>query len=308
MPNLKFVTSGQNVDDAQIIPFILKGRSLRTPPPLMVGFFDDASGDLLIEIAGRTYIIDNKEQYELQMRDNTDTSTLRTQIINPTLSRPLQEYVIWDSASFVGGGTMTLQSNGGVIFSTSGGQVSSSASAEVVGGLVVEFGVPDSSVLPAERLAIFPVDASGISSTEAFFWTTSGSWPNYTAQPEGAFTDSPGPTISIGGGDRLGIVVRPDGVVEYHLNYTPSSKPIWISSRQVRLDVKYKVYVKGFTVTKVSWQRQGPEWKYTAGAQLLDRGLPVGDPLPATIKARVRQLCPVAGGPPSSWTNKVFTR
>ena len=39
-----------------------------------------------------------------------------------------------------------------------------------------------------------------------------------------------------------------------------------------------------------------PDFKYDAAAQLLDRGLPLADPLPAIIKARIKQISPYTNG------------
>lgn len=300
------VTSGQSLDDAATVSFNYAGKSITFHKPTdFTGFFDDGGGDLLLEWAGITA---DPEVYELQITESNTTTVLgETKIIDPVANRHLQEYVVWDASSVGGGGTATISADGGVSFSTTGTHIQSSTSAEIVGGFLIEFQIPPSSSFPADYMSLFPSDSSGVDADHNFSWSTGGSYPNYTAKPENDFSDSPGPTINVTAGDRLGIYLRPDGIVEYHINYTPTSKPVWISAKSVQTSKLHYAYVKGGTIQKVSWMRQGPEFKYSASQQALDNGLTL-PALPSVIYARVRQKSISDFGLPSDWTYGVFTR
>lgn len=274
-------------------------------PEDFIGFFDNNDGHLLMEWAGVPQVVDMDEIYELEIRDDADAVTLRSQTIIPRLTQQLQEYVVWNATT---GGAFTLLPDGGITISF-GTDTYTSASAEVVGGFLVEFQIPDSSLLPMLYMSIYPESGFGINPDDSFNWRTGGTWPNYTASPEHDFADSPGPTINVIAGDRLGIYIRPDGVAEYYLNYGPSSKPIWTSGRQVITAEKYKAFVHGpGTIVKVSWLRLGPEWMYLATAQRLDFGISRIDPLPAAINARVRAVSSLDSSNKSPWTTATFTR
>jgi hypothetical protein len=313
---MKAVSYGQSLSDAAQLDVICTGRSLRMPAPTtFIGFFDAGGGDLLEEWSGYTPSF-GSEIYELQHLASGLTTILgEPKIIDPVKNRHLQEYVVWDAASFheasgvPGFSTLTLLPDGGVdIVGALSSSIQSSSSAEVVGGFLIEFQIPIPAYLPSQRMSLFPEGSYGYNPDDSFAWGTGGTYPNYTARPEHDFSDSPGPTIQITAGDRLGIYIRPDGAVEYHINYTPSSKPIWISAKSVQTTKKYFAYVQGERVEKVSWLRQGPENKYSAAQQRLDRGLAVTDPLPSTIYARVRQLAPVESGAAGPWTYATFVR
>lgn len=287
--------SGHPVEEIDLTPFT---------PTDFASFFDSAFGHCLVEWANtdpREGLVG--ESFDLEFRDEDDTTTLRALVITPDLNRPLQEYVILDPDSFAGTGPPEFLDEGGVALPD--GNISSLPSAEIVGGLLVEFGVPAGEFQPCELMSIYPEDSTG-DSTEALIWNVTGSFTNYTATPE-LFFDAGAASVSVASGDRLGIYIRPDGIGEYHVNYAPHSKPIWISSRQIDISKKFKVYLAEGMAAKITWQRQGPEYLYIASAQQLDNSL-TPPALPATIYARVRQRAFIEGGPPSAWLNGVFVR
>jgi hypothetical protein len=305
----KAVSVGQSPSEAAAIMKVCSGNSLRVGAPTsFTGFFDEGDGDLLEEWAGTTPAA-GFEIYELQHLDSDLTTILgKAKFIDPVKGRHLQEYLIWNPDSVSGGGTATILPDGGVALSTTGTVIDSYGSAEVVGGFLIEFQIPPSADYPAILMGLYPEDSYVYNPDDNFSWHTAGTFPNYTARPEYDFTDSPGPTINVTEGDRLGIYIRPDGQVEYHINYSPSAKPVWISAKSVQTTKLYKAGVVGGRIEKVSWLRQGPEYKYTKIQQLLDNGLPVTDPPPDTIYARVRQLSPFDSGQPSAWTYGTFVR
>lgn len=303
----KFITSGQSGDDARVIAETLRGNSLRPLVPTdFTPFFDSAFGHCLVEWVNpdpRKELMG--ESFDLEFRNAADTTTQRALVITPDLNRPLQEYVIFDPDSFTGTGPPEFIADGGVFLPD--GKINSLPSAEIVGGLLVEFGIPPRSFLPMQWMSVYPESSTGDSADDALIWHTAGTFPNYTAIPEYIYPDGTPPTIDIAPGDRLGIYIRPDGIPEYHVNYAPHSKPIWISNRKVDLSQSYKVFLQQGTAWKITWMRQGPEYIYIASAQQLDNSL-TPPTLPATIYARVRQRAFIEGGPPSAWLNGVFVR
>lgn len=313
---------GVHVEDSVVI------ATMEIAAPVnFVGFFDEANGDLLLEwVDGVQQITAIPEQYQLEIRNATDTTTVRSIKVVPSLNQLLQEYVIWDPApafppivSPATGFDMTLFDNGGINMSASK-STASLASAEIVGGFLVEFQLPDySSDFPMQWMTVWPrkqmdnvTDSYPIDGAYAFLWEVKDdSGPpfydhvqKWWAYPEGN-SDYRVPALI---GDRLGIYIRPDGVAEYHLNYSQSSRPVYLSPRPVNLLTTYRAGVYGpGVVEKVSWLRQGPEWKFIANAQRIDYGT-ITPALPGTIKARVRHLSPYLGGSHSSWTSGTFVR
>ena len=295
-------TSGHPIEMIDLRPYV---------PENFLCFFDDPSGDALEEWASTDPRLDVMlESYDLEQRNDDDDATIRALVITPEKNRHLQEYVIWDPDSVGGGGIATFLPDGGYSTTTTATSMSSKASAEVVGGFLLEIQIPTlTDYIPGGLVALYPEDRFGLDDIVNFSWEMFGDYPIISARPEAAFAGEPvvAPTINIAPGDRLGIYMRPDGVTEYHLNYTPMSKPIWLSPKAVQPTKRYFAYADGGAAAKVSWLRQGAEYKYTAAAQWLDRGLTDSDPLPSTIKARVRAR-PTNAGSPSDWVNGVFTR
>lgn len=299
--NFRAVTIGQSLDDAATISFPYTGGSLqRKKPNEFVAFFDEQSGNCLLEWSAPDF--DATSIFDLEVTDGSG----RTEVIKPDLTRHLQEYVIWDTSSFIGTGPPVLSDNGGVFLPD--GHMSSLVSAEIVGGFLVEFEIPPTSSLPMVHMSIYPEGSTGTSADDALDWKTSGTFPNYQATPEHDFFGSTTPFIDISPGDRLSIYIRPDGIGEYHINYSHSSRPIWVSARKVDITKKYFVYVQLGNVAKTSWQRQGPEYMYLSTAQRLDNSLSDVDPLPDPIHARVRQRSSNTSGPASDWVEGVFNR
>lgn len=283
-------------------------------PSTLLGFFDEHNGGVLTEwTQGFVPILDKLEVYDLEFNyDNPDPAKVRRETIMPTFNRILQEYVVLDPASYTGIGPPTdyfhLLNNGGAEI-YAGQSLKSKAGAEVVGGLLVRFVVPARNYLPMRNLAVLPATDFSPDVDTSFSWTAFGVYPNWFAIPEDDFYDTASPTISIVAGMSLDIFFRADGRVEYHTNYSPFSRPVWISGKRVDLSTKYKVYISGpGRIESISWMREGPEYMYDALAQRTDLGLASTDPLPSEIKARVRQRSQYVGGPPSPWTSATLVR
>jgi hypothetical protein len=196
--------------------------------------------------------------------------------------------------------------------------VASKTSAEIVGGFLVQWQIPQLDWNPDppdsgpgshvlfERVGIAPVSVTDGFDLPLFWSSMNVGGGIIEVYPEGDAILG----LRAIGGDFLGIYIRPDGVAEYHINYSPFSKPVFISGKSVDTTVLWQValtgpLVGGGAVQKSTWLRQGPEWKYLQQAQRIDNSLSSSDPLPATITARVRQL---AYSGASAWTTATFTR
>lgn len=282
-------------------------------PALLLGTFDYVVGDLLVEWPEEEEKYGRPNVYDLELNyDDANPDNVRHETITPSLNRTLQEFVMLDPSSYDGLGpptdSFTLLADGGAsIFA--GNSLRSAAVAGIIGGLLVRFIIPARNYLPMRTLVVFPASSGAPSADDSFMWTTGGSYPNFTATPEHDFYDSASPSIPITSGMSLDIFFRADGVVEYHFNYGPFSRPVWISGKRTDPSVGYRVYVAGpGRVESILWQRQGPEYKYIALAQREDFELISTDPLPDEIAVRVRKRSPYTNGPPSDWTEELFVR
>lgn len=313
--NFRAVTVGQSLSDAATISFPYSGGSLqRKKPTDLTGFFDEESGDLLI--AWSAPDIDATSVFDLEITNGLG----RAYTISPDLNRHLQEYVIWDTnpvfppiVSPADPGDIILLPYGGIEIDTST-ETASLTDAEIVGGFLVEFQITDyNTYVPMQYMTVWPITSFPISGDDAFMWQLAqpaddpSRWYVYPEGFAGGDHDDFRRKAIVG--DRLAIYIRPDGVAEYHINYSPSSKPIYISGRPVDTTTKYKAGVHGLgRVEKVSWLRQGSEFKYLSLAQRIDFGLGPSDSLPGEIDVRVRQRSSNTSGPPSDWLEGAFAR
>lgn len=325
--NYKVVTTNQDLDDVSPHSFTWLGRSLKTAKPTsFIGNFDTVSGDLLNEWSGTEFPADpSREIYELEIRNDADTATLRSVVVAPSQIRDQSEPILWEIVPSASSSDMTLLSDGGIECLTLGPsdppvEATSITTASVVDGLLVEFEVAPEGRLPLFYFMLHPEDelpTFGNDYTMTWRRTFYSGENKFYMTPEGFDSTSP-IKFPIVGGDRYGILIRADGIAEYYINYLgQSSNPVWISSKLTKHDVLYQLRVHqqsgvvapgdewGFKNAR--WVRRGPEWRYFADAQRLDFGLDAPD-LPAEIKVRVRQRSPYLDTVASSWVNGVFTR
>lgn len=293
-------------------------------PQNLVGVYDEVDGDLLAAWETAQPKLKGFDQiFEIDIRNSAGTASMRPPMsFTPAMNEQLQEYVIWNPTAVIGagGGSAALTPFGGINIEGQA-EVTSKVGAEVIGGLLVEFQAPS---MPSNTTwqympdywSIFPEWSYGFSGDYAFLWQARqlpSDGYNWYAYPEGysggehdAFRQK------IVAGNRYGIYIRPDGIAEYYVNIGMISRPVYTSGRPVDRTARYKTFIKcvGGTgqVVQVTWQRYGPEWKYMASAQRKDFGLTISDPLPASIRFRVRQVSPFATGTPSAWLEQVFVR
>lgn len=285
-------------------------------PTDFVAFFDSLNGAALMDWAGTSFPpAPSLEVYELQMRNDADNATLgETIIIRPAANAGLSELIPLVVIS-TGGNSVTLVDPSGadiIILNFSAGPVIESATTiEIVGGFDLQFEVPPNGLIAQQFMLVEEGDPFSNIGWFRIFDPTRG-WIIFPETTDHAIDYVVVP------GDRLGIRGRPDGVIEYTLNESASSQPIYLSGHRLDPSVRYKLVVReqflnkglgditGFR--KATWTREGPEFRYNDAAQRLDRGLAEADPLPGTLKARVRQRSFYVGGAPSAWVNGVFVR
>jgi hypothetical protein len=149
--------------------------------------------------------------------------------------------------------------------------------------------------------------------TSTFYWYRV---PNYTTTDDVYAPEFVGTAYQAVPGDRLGILFREDGIVEYHVNYLgEASVPIYRSPNRINLTKLYRINIKEndptgphggslVTIKNIRWTRFGPEFTYIADSQKADNG----GVLPATIYVRVRQRSPLPNSPAGDWTYASFVR
>lgn len=340
--NFKAVTFGLLIAAAVAIPLTILGRSvIEHTPRTFVGNFDDIEGDGLIEwVEGRDFTGD---KYDLEIMDAAGTVALRSVVVTPDLNKELSEPISWIITFNDVGANATLLAGGGINTDYADAQFTAESvtEASIVDGLLVEMEVPENGRIMAD-FVLYPADEMPFTFLYGHGWNCREHYIDFDAGPPFLFAmymqpDSysgdlhmPGtvafpasgpyvPVFRMRAGDRYGILIRPDGIAEYHINYMgPSSKAVWMSSKLVKPGVLYKVAVDqpiagsfasvGAGVRNPRWVRQGPEWRYPSPAQRFDFSLSDSDPLPATVNARVRQLSAHPQGKPSAWVTGAFVR
>lgn len=312
--------------------------NIEGPPPIeapvdFTVIWDRSNGDALVVwgegFSNQTLTLSQKK-FQLEFRNAADTAWVRSQQLNLAEIRNLQEFVIWDPDANIHEAPppaslyLTLFPEGGIDLDNGDEtEVTSLTSAEVVGGYLIQFQAAPNGVPLPTYMTIFPQSSFGFSGDFAFMWQCvdhSGpphfdSVQRWWMYPEGfsggehdAFRQ---PMIS---GASYDIFIRPDGVVEYHVNFSPFTRPIFTSGRIVLIEELYFAFVRSNTndqlasVRKVQQTRQGPEWKYIGDAQRIDHGLGSPPALPASFKARVRQLSPFINMRGSDWVEETFVR
>lgn len=338
--NFKGVTVGQAIDNAAEIEYACAGYSVRGPLPTgFDGIYDPVSGDLLNECdRNPAKLGSQRELYEFQaaVPGNGDFSSVRSATVR---SNQLQQTMIWPSTIPTSLGDVGNNMNGRVIANggielvvVDGGDGSTTmpdfqAVAAITpklddGDVLVEFQIPDDRMLLG-RISVSPL-SEGFDGPHELFWsrnTVTAPLPlsGYEIVPSDG-SGTPNDVIyEAVPGDRLGFLLRADGLPEFHLNYLGStSRELWTSPVPA-LREPYRILVQGGLlpgtsltdwlgmkqgIHEVNIVRPNPEWRYIADAQKADNS----GSLPTSIKARVRQLSFIAGGQPSAWVEDEFTR
>lgn len=321
--NYKAPSVGQSLSDSAIVTFNCTGQSVRGPLPHDgVMPFDSVSGDALPEWEGTEAIgPSTQESYDLEIRDDTDTSTLYPQVINPLATSTIGDQISWIIVDDIDG-VMTLLENSGIDAVTSGvtAIADSIGTASPKGGLLFDFQIPDSGKVAPILVTIYPEDELYSGLTYRLNWICTQEHDPITGVLSGPFYMYPETSAagSIGqalkhpalSGDRPYIYLRPDGICEYGINYLGrNTRPIYTSARAIKPSTHYKVSVvsssaapnpAGVGIRNPRWLRKQPSWRFTIDMQRRVYGLGSSDPGPDPILARVRQHS-FFGGPPSAW-------
>ena len=297
--------------------------------PNVTGFlcnFDDGTADGLLEWAGTTLpAAPSLDRYELEIRNLADTDTVRgpiviapAELIDASSVPALEIHpVTFGIPSLYIDPSHYVFKNGGVQFAYSSAEAAagkfakaqSKAEASLLGGFLIQF------QLWQKITGLPPIYMALESSGPSYGWRRTSDDP---MAPMQVSPDGTSLAFQVGPGDRLGMLVRADRILEFHINYLGrSSVPVFIYPDLVDDTLLYRLIVReapqGVTtafksgIKESHWLRGGPEWPYIAEMQSLDYGL-LAPAVPATIKARVRQLSFYPDGEPSAWTNGVFTR
>jgi hypothetical protein len=230
-------------------------------------------------------------------------------------------------------GRVTLLEDGGAdaIYDGSHGataRLDSTGSASPLGGLLFEVEIPQAPVVGAFEINLFPEPQAYYEFEGSYHWfciqdrdpsTFVLTGPFYL-WPETFGADTfadPLKRIAIPG-DRPYIYLRPDGIVEYGVNFGPLSRPIYVSSKAITPGVNYKASItfgsfdypnyRTSGIRKPRWIRSNPAFRLKAGVQRRIFELDDIDPLPPTIEARVRQIQTLPYGHYSNWTEGTFNR
>ncbi len=307
--------------------------TIEGPPPGVApaginGYFNTENDDLLLDWEGDpTVTLPLQEVYDLQLTTLADTSFAAIKaavVVIPLLLAPNSHFVPLEILSPPGSlnpAQISLDDHG-VKFTFNSSDLEtvrafvwSAPTAAVTGGLYVEFECPPEPYwLPFQIYLDQAPGSFGFSPATQLGWARVG-----VANQEVLYIKPFGaaPSFRMIRGDRYGILIRPDGVVEYYHNYLgPGSTPIFISPRRANMSVHYRLLIleefvgQGYPVlgvqsgvNKIRWIRQVPEYTYGSEAQELDFGS-----LPDDIRVRVRQRSQYLNGPPSDWTEELFTR
>lgn len=186
------------------------------------------------------------------------------------------------------------------------------------GGLYFEYTMPLGRHLP-QFVSLYPMDTYGYDGgiDGALMWIRGDIFGQYYYVPETIDSTFEPYRVRADGGTRFGILLRPDGVVEYHVNRRDAlSTPIYTSGKRIRFDQQYRVYLRdngdalvpNLGVRNMRWIRYGNEFRYSPQMQRADFGLSEADPLPSEIEIQVYQYSRFSAGPFSEPATGVFVR
>lgn len=330
----KFVTAGQDVDDAPTITQVWRGFSLKaTPPNPIAGTFDTASGGLLTDWFDETQSVPGQDpSFELEIRDgNPGTTTVR----GPLTIRPLELQRISStpplvkvlSGGFLTSGAYTFIEPGGfnAVWSSDDWNINglamlveSQSNFKIAGGFMIEAQTSDlAGTINGLFPSFFGIKTEDVDADPPLFigWTKAGSVNPDVIVPSGAPIEK---IYFMQPGDRFTMQIAPDGTVSFYINYMgASSDPWWVSPVKLQMGLTYRMqfintpYATGIgasfytvRVRNTRWLRQMPEFLYTGDMQREDNS----GALPSSVHLRVRKKSIHPLGPASDWRYATFTR
>lgn len=187
-------------------------------------------------------------------------------VVAPIISAPKNspastQFVDW-AAPVITSGSATLLAEGGLDI---GGYVqitSQTAFTLTAAGVCVEWEVPANGVM-VEYVSLFPEGSYGYSGDYAFLWHVKQppedplTWYAYPEGWQGGAQNAYRRRIVPG--DRLGILIKSSGAVEYYVNKGgPCSLPVFTSSRPVQPALRYFAFAFSVGgpggVRRTTWQ------------------------------------------------------
>lgn len=299
--NFKFVTSGQNPDDAPIISRTIQGLTLKPATPSDAKIFRDAQNNALVEWKRRGRInyhwrdragvpvSEESEYYEIEVYNGANVAN--TYRVPLTIAQPVQWNKFYRSDLF----TVTADGKGSIYrFNDFIGDVTAAGSRQLINGdFVFEFEsyhdgsllyyFPDVLIAPAN-------DAASGTTIGGFFGGT-----NWTGFP--FISNSGGLVPTVAAGDRF-VIAYQSGVVKYFKNPTSDQSPVLFQQSAPATYFPYWIRAacaspgaSGFGIKNPSLLRfDTPDWTYTADMQTAD-GLTPG----SSIHLKIYQVSAVAG-------------
>jgi hypothetical protein len=275
-------------------------------------------GTLAIEWDGTSFL-DNPsiERYRLIVFNVPGGTPAQVREVELGPAAALSEYGLFDITTDAGS-RVTLLSDGGVDIAPAFWvvELNSINSSSPRGGLYFEYTIVDAA---PTFVTLYPLNTYGydFGLDGAFIWArATDTFGKYFYHPDTGDTIDTH-RIKADTGTRFGILLRPDGVIEYHVNRRDAlSVPIYTSRKRVQWDQQYRVYIRdngealtpALGIRNMRWIRYGNEFRYTPQMQRADFGLTDLDPLPDSFDVNVYQYSRFPNGPLSNPTTGTFVR
>lgn len=330
--NYKFVTVGQDPDDAAIVANTWRGYSLKAETPASIaGNYDQANGSLLLDWIDETVLSPTSDDaFELEIRNGPGSGA--TTIRGPIPIKPIDLARVSGTpplkaknpgGSYLSLGAYSYVDPGGfdVAYSSSDWDtfglhalVESDSPVTVRGGMMLETQVAEDPLTGN----LFP-SVIGLTPVGGFPGAIVAGWIKHSSiNPDVIFPlGAPiGKVYHMVKGDRFTLIIQPDGTVAYYINYHGAiSDPWYVSATTIDFSQQYKVqfwnepYPTGgsshtLRVRNTRWLRNMPEYIYTGDQQKADNS----GSLPSTVYVRVRKRSVHPLGPASDWLYQSFVR
>lgn len=301
MPNYRFVSSGQNVEDALIFTQALQGNSLKPLAPVHLRGSRNAAGDLLIEWTRR-------ERLPLPLRDSAGTPLSEEQEVyvleiysGSTLKRSIRDprvYAVkaisWNKF-YDPDNTWTFSADGSLVYDASADRGVATSTEVLSGDFMIEFTRATNSVSSSMRMGVVPATISNADQVDSF--GTAG-YPFFEIDtsirmvPMGNTSYQVSTTL----GDKF-TIERVGSIVRFYKNRHLSSAPVPIyettftSASSLRVFFRSGFGVATYTMGPTSLVSIGKRsYNYTANQQVDDFGS-----TQASIKTRVYQESMIVG-------------
>jgi hypothetical protein len=345
--NYKFVTVGQDPDDAPIVSNTWRGYSLKAEKPAsMSGVYDLANGSLVLDWIDNTVLAptaDDSFDVEIRSAANGGGTVLRGPIqIKPNdlarasstpplasasifsdpffpldlvTSLPSTAYDWIEPGGFTAHFTKAEHNGGGTV------AVAESTPFNLSGNTHLETQVPILNFDPTHNQNILPsfMGLYGPNSNFAGWFRGESETELLQVHPSTSGFLSP-PVYTVSPGDRLSVLIQADGTVVYYINYLGAmSDPWWVSPVKLDPAVEYKVffYYRGTfltavpTGTDITVGVRNTRWLRNIPEFTYTGDMQTSDnsgSLPSVVHVAVRKRSVHPLGPASDWLYQSFTR